>query len=148
MSKYRVHDSEIKEESAILDALADRIVQFRGISKKEALELVKANVYCHKEPQRLAGYDMHDRKYANIVVPTRFGVEKMGASQYGENGFLKTDKGYQAIVDDMDRRWNPERFWQIAATSEAVKIAEMEGYLLETQENKDGIIEVNLVSQT
>jgi hypothetical protein len=151
MSAYRVHESQIRLQDAILAAISDRICQYKGLSESEANGLVKENIEIHNKPQKLRGYQGDEREQkANIICPQDFVNEYLGGDASNDLGFIKKDNKYQAIVSDYDETtwWSKSapRFWQSAQAFEAVKAAKLQGYAVKkTEEN--GLIKLTCLSR-
>jgi hypothetical protein len=148
MSAYRVHESAIRAQDAIIDALCDRARQHamkRGKNADAAAEAVKAAVQVHAKPQNLVGYAGDTRKQkAHIVVPQQTVNDYLGGGASNDVGFLRRDDGtYEAIVSAYDEGcwWNQSapRFWQIAQTWEAERAARLQGYYVQREEVRGNV---------
>jgi hypothetical protein len=166
MSKYRVHKGVVQSVQAVLCAIEDRIVAklSRGMTaeqkaeriatlKANATQIVKNNVRVDlTNPMHLEGYhgDMRTET-ANIVIPRSLVNQFLGGGASNDVGFTKTPDGFDAIVSEYDKGswWNgaADRFWQVAATHEAVEAATLNGYTVETVEDENGNIQVYCDSQ-
>jgi hypothetical protein len=150
MSAYRVHESQIKMQDAILEALVDRIIQHKNISESEARKLVKDNVQIHKIPQKLRGYRNDEREQkAEIIAPKSFVNRYISRGASNDLGFYKEHGKYAAFVSlhDEGTWWNKAapRFWQAAQTHEAIKAAKLQGYSVQKKE-VNGVIQLVCLS--
>ena len=139
MSKYRVHAFECKSVDALKEAIADRIsnhfIDTKGLEKKEALEkareIVESDVKVSLEhPLSLYGYQGDQRdEQAQVRIPRKVVNQYLSGGASNDAGFNFTGEGCEAIVSDYDKGawWNKseDRFWQVAATKEAVDLAWM-----------------------
>ena len=169
MSKYRVHKSVVQSVQAVLCAIEDRIIAnlTAGMTaeqkadhltmvaiKAEAHEIVSKSVQVDmNEPMHLDGYHGDKRaEVANIVIPRSLVNHYMSGGASNDVGFVKTPDGFDAIVSDYDRsRWwnaSADRFWQMAATHEAVEAASLNGYTTEVVEDDNGNIQIVCESYT
>jgi hypothetical protein len=148
MSAYRVHESAIRAQDAIIDALCDRARQHamaRGKDAEAAAAAVKAAVQIHAKPAHLTGYQGDSRKQtAHIVVPQTAVNDYLGGGASNDVGFLRREDGtYEAIVSAYDEGswWNgaSPRFWQSAQTWEAERAARLKGYYVQREEVQGNI---------
>jgi hypothetical protein len=145
MSKYRAHESAVREKSSILEAIADAVSRAKPCSIEQAREIVEDNVKCYDdEPTTIFGYQGRTAK-ANIVCSPEFVRGYIKGTAIFDMGFILTDYGtYQTVIDDDDnKRWFAKaspRFWQVAMAEEAIKQASATGnYVLERYEEDDNI---------
>lgn len=156
MSKFRVHKGVVQSVDSILCAIEDRIVQklALGMSEQrraECIEEFRAQAHAIvaksvkvdlKNPQHLYGYhgDMREET-AHVVIPREVVNQYMSGGASNDVGFTKTKDGFDAIVSEYDRGcwWDQssDRFWQAAATFEAREAAIMQGYAVETIEDRE-----------
>lgn len=166
MSKYRVHKGVVQSVQAILCAIEDRIVRRLAASmtieqkaeqietlKAQAKGIVKDGVRVNlANPMHLEGYHGDMRaETANIVIPRSLVNQYLGGGASNDVGFTKTPDGFDAIVSEYDRgAWwdrSADRFWQMAATHEAVEAATINGYTVETVEDESGNFQILCTSQ-
>lgn len=151
MSAYRIHESQIRLQDAILEALVDRICQYRRLSEADARKLVNDQVKICSKPESLKGWQGDKRtQKAHIIVPQALVNSHLGGRDSNDLGFIQKNGKFQAIISDYDRSrwWNhaAPRFWQAAQTFEAMKAARLQGYQVKKEE-KGGVITLTCLSR-
>lgn len=148
MSAYRVHESAIRAQDAIVDALCDRARQHAatmGRNVEAAAAAVKTAVQIHGKPAHLTGYAGDQRKQvAHVVVPQATVNKYLGGGASNDVGFLRREDGtYEAVVSAYDEGswWTQAapRFWQAAQTWEAERAARLKGYYVQREEVQGNI---------
>jgi hypothetical protein len=133
MSHYSEIPIEMKDEKSLISALE------RQGFKREQIEI-------HKDAQYLYGYhgDRREQK-ANIIIRRKY-----VGSMSNDIGFVKTAKGYSAIVSDFERNHKGynEQWFGTLKKYYGVELAKVEakkkGYKFQEEKTKEGKIRLIL----